>query len=214
MYEIITSYIGSKADVIYFKKKSVLSEDITKPANRSNHINHLIDQYFETYDEKPIRGKFNVLWAKMIRMDIVEEKGLRFDEIEYSNDLYFMASVGCYARKIEVSREVLYNATLRQGSLTSSFCQKKGELAIRAEVCFRVEKMFMQFGGNLEQQTPLKKYLNRMLSQDRKLFRYYFFRLPEIYPSLWAAIYSLGSGMGIKFKTKFYLYSIWLWITR
>lgn len=214
LYEIITSYMGSKADVIYFKKKSVLSEDVTKPANRCNHINHLIDQYFETYDERPIRGKFNVPWAKMIRKDIVEKIGLRFDEIKYSNDIYFMASIGCYARIIEVSSEVLYNVTLRQGSLTSSFCKKKGELAIRAEVCFRVEKMFKQSGDNLEQQTPLKNYLNRMLNQDRCLFRYYFFRLSEIYPSLLTAIISLSSGMGIKFKIKFYLYSLWLCITR
>lgn len=214
MYEIITSYIGSKADVIYFKKESVLSEDVTKHVNRSDYINRLIDRYFETHDEKPIRGKFNVPWAKMIRMDIVEEKGLRFEETKYSNDLYFMASIGCLARIIEVSSVILYVVTRRQDSLTSSFCQKEGELTIRAEVCFRVEKMFMQFGGNLEQQIPLKWYLNRMLSQDRKLFRYYFFRLPEIYPSIPAAIQSLCSGKGMKFTIKLYLYSFWLWIRK
>lgn len=60
MYEIITSYIGSKADVICFKKESVLSEDITKPVNRSDYINRLIDRYFETHDEKLIRANFTV----------------------------------------------------------------------------------------------------------------------------------------------------------
>lgn len=214
MYEIITSYVDSKVDVIYFKKKSVLSEDVTKTVNRSDYINRIIDRYFETYDERPIRGKILVPWAKMIRKDIVKELGLRFDEVKYSNDIFFMASIGCYARIIEVSKEVLYNVTLRQGSLTSSYCQTKEELAIRAEACFRVEKLFKQNGGNLEQQVPLKMFLKRMLSQDRNLFRYYFFRLPEIYPSLFIAVCSLGSGLGIKFKIKFYLYSLWLCITR
>lgn len=214
MFEIITSYEGSKADVIYFKKKSVLSEDITKTVNRSDYINRLIDWYFETSDERPIRGKFLVPWAKMIRKDIVEKIGLRFDETKYSNDIYCMASIGCYARIIEASSEILYIVTLRQGSLTSSFCKKKGELAIRAEACFRVEKMFKQSGADLEQQIPLKEYLNRMLHQDRDLFRYYFYRLPEIYPSIPTAIRSLCSGKGIRFTIKLYLYSFWLWITR
>lgn len=214
MFEIITSYAGSKADVIYFKKKSVLSEDITKTVNRSDYINRLIDWYFETSDERPIRGKFLVPWAKMIRKNTVEEFGLRFDETKYSNDIYCMASIGCYARIIEVSSEMLYIVTLRQGSLTSSYCQKNGELAIRAEVSFRVEKMFKQLGIDIEQQRPFKWFLFKMLHQDRDLFRYYFYRLPEIYPSIPTAIRSLCSGKGIRFTLKLYLYSFWLWIIR
>lgn len=214
MYEIITSHVDSKADVIYFKKRSVLSENITKYANRSDYINKVIDQYFETSDEIPIKIIFRVPWAKMIRMDIINNSGLRFDETKYANDYYLMVFIGLKASQIEVSREVLYTVTLRKGSLTSSFCHKKGELEIRAEVCFRVEIMIKKFGVDIKQLHPFNKYLYKMLRQDRGLFRYYFFRLPEIYPSILAAIRSLSSGKSIKFKILLYLYSLWIWITR
>ena len=212
MYEIITSYIYSKADVIYFRKKSVLSEDITKPANRSDYINILIDRYFETHDEKLIRANFSVPWAKMIRMDIVAETGLRFEETQYANDHYFMAFIGCYARIIEVSSEVLYIITRRQGSLTSSFCQKKGELEIRAEVCFRVMKLLKQYDNLCVEHMPFKKYMQMLLKRNKKLYRYYFYRIDSIYPSKFAALIDIGKNTSLKFKAYLYFFTSLLWI--
>ena len=213
MYEIITSYIGSKADVIYFKKKSVLSEDITKPVNRSDYINRLIDRYFETHDEKPIRANFTVPWAKMIRMGIVEETGLRFEETKYSNDLYFMASIGCLARTIEVSSEILYVATRRQESLTSSFCKKKGELEIRAEICFRVTKLFRQYNLDIEHM-PFKRYMQILLKRNKKLYNYYFYRIDSIYPSKHVALIDIGKNTSLKFKAYLFFYTSLLWIRK
>ena len=214
MYEIITSYADSKADVIYFKKKSVLSEDITKTVDRSDYINRLIDRYFETSDEKPIRANFYVPWAKMIRMDIVEEFGLRFEETRYSNDQYFSVSIGCYARKIEVSNEVLYVVTRRQDSLTSSFCKKKGELEIRADVCFRASMLLKQYDNQCVEHMPFKKFMQIMLKRNRKLFRYYFYRIESIYPSKYAAIVDIGKDTSLKFKVFLYFYSSLLWLKK
>ena len=207
MYEIITSYACSKADVIYFKKKSVLSEDITKSVDRSDYINRIIDRYFETSDEKPIRANIIVPWAKMIRMSIVKESGLRFEETKYSNDQYFIVFIGCHARKIEVSCEVLYIVTRRQESLTSSFCQKKGELEIRADVCFRVTKLLRQYDNQCMEHMPFKRYMQMMLKRNRKLYRYYFYRIESIYPSKYAAIVDIGKDTSLKFKVFLYFYS-------
>lgn len=214
MYEIITSYVDSKADVIYFKKKSVLSEDITKPVIRSDYINSLIDRYFETYDEKPIRANFSVAWAKMIRKEIVEETGIRFDETKYSNDVYFNAFIGCYARKIEVSSKILYIVTRRQGSLTSSFCQKNEELEIRAEVSFRVMKLLRKYDKLWIDEVPFKKYMQMMLKKNRKLFKYYFYKIDSVYPSKYAAIKDLGKSTSLQFKMFLYLYTSLLLIRK
>lgn len=214
MYEIIMSHVDNKSDVIYFKKRSVLSEDVTRQVSRSDYINCLIDRYFEAYDEKPIRANFIVPWSKMIRAEIVRETGIRFDELQYANDHYFNAFIGCHAKTIEVSSEVLYVVTLRQGSLTSSFCKKKGELEIRAEVCFRVTKLLRQH-DNLDlfvSNMPFRRYMQLLLRSNRKLFSYYFHRIDSIYPSRRAALIDIGENTSLKFKLFLFFYSLLLWI--
>ena len=214
MYEIITSYVDSKADVIYFNKKSVLSEDITKSVKRDVYFNRLIDRYFETHDEKPVKAYYTVPWAKMIRMDIVEETGSRFDETKYANDVYFMTYIGCCARTVEVSSEVLYILTRRKGSLTSSFCQKEGELEIRAEVSFRVTKLLRQYDILCIDHIPFKRFMQKLLKKNRKMFKYYFYRIDSIYPSKYAAIKDLGKNTSLKFRIFLYLYTSLLWIRK
>ena len=214
MYEIILPYVESNADVIYFKEKSVLSSDIHQVIKRVEYMNKYIDEYFETGCEKFVRLRYPQPWGKMIKREFVENYQFRFDEVEYSNDSFFSVCTGYYANEIDVSKQVLYIYTYRKNSLAGVFCSKPNELKVRAEVAFRSEKMFRQLNVGIEPQRPFKWYLYRMLHQDRALFRYYFFRLPEIYPSIPTAIQSLCSGKGIKFKIKLYLYSFWLWITK
>ena len=214
MYEIILPHIDSKADILFFKEKSVLSDDINKTIKRVEHLNKLIDDYLRTGCDTYIRLRYCQPWAKMIRREFVESHLFRFEEVEYSNDNFFSFCIGYFANEIEIVNRVLYIYTFRENSLAGTFCSKPGELRIRADVSFRVEKMFRHYKIRIEQQRPFKWYLYKMLHQDRALFRYYFFRLPEIYPSIPTAIQSLCSGKGIKFKIKLYLYSFWLWITK
>lgn len=53
-----------------------------------------------------------------------------------------------------------------------------------------------------------------MLSQDRNLFKYYFTKLDEIYPSRIAALKDISKGRSLRFKVKLYLYSFLIWISR
>ena len=64
MYDIICSYVDSDADVIYFKKKSVLSEDTSIEAERFSGTNKNIDKYLADGDEWPLRAKTYVPWGK------------------------------------------------------------------------------------------------------------------------------------------------------
>ena len=214
MYDILKPYITSEADIIFFKNKTVYSDDISKPISRVGYINKYIDDFIKTGYDKYIRLRYCAAWGKMIKRDYIVRHKIRFDEIENSEDLYFSFCAGYYAKKIKAVNQILYIYTFRKDSLAGIFCSKPGELEVRAEVSFRMEKLFKQLNVNIEQQRPFKWYLYRMLHQDRDLFRYYFFRLPEIYPSIPAAIQSLCSSKGMKFTIKLYLYSFWLWMRK
>ena len=214
MYNIIRSYADSKADIIFFKEKSVLSTDIHQTIKRVEYMNKYIDEYLETGCDKYVRLRYPQPWGKMIKREFVENYRFRFDEVEYSNDYFFSVCTGYYAKEVDVSNQVLYIYTYRENSLAGVFCSKPNELKTRAEVSFRVEKLFKEKNVGIEPHKPFKWYLLRMIYQDRYLFRYYFYKLPEIYPSIPTAIRSLCSGKGIRFTIKLYLYSFWLWITR
>jgi len=66
----------------------------------------------------------------------------------------------------------------------------------------------------MSQGREIVSYIKRMLSQDRNLFKYYFTRLDEIYPSKIAALKDICNGCSLKFKVVFYLYSLIIWISR
>ena len=214
MYNIIGSYVDSEADIVFFKERSVLSADIHQSIQRVGYLNKNIDYYFETGSDKLVRFRHCQPWGKMIKRDFVKNHQFRFEEVEFSNDYYFSMCTGYYAKVIEVSEQVLYIYTFRNDSLAGDFCSKPNELKTRAAVSFRVEKLFKQWNVGIEQQDSFKSYLLKMLGQDRALFRYYFYKLTEIYPSMHDAISDLCKGKGARFKVKLYLYSCWLRMTR
>ena len=210
MYDIICSYVDSEADVIYFKNKAVLSDNTSIKADRSSYVNKNIDQYLTDSDEWPMRAKMYAPWGKMIRRNLIVKNDIRFDETMYNNDVYFSLLAGYYAEIIKVVDSVLYIVTSRPDSLRADFCSKPGELEQRAEVAFRCDIFMLQNGFCRERM--LRGYLTKMCNQDRKLFKEFFFRLDEIYPSKWSALRDISKGKSRRFKIKFYLYSLLVWI--
>ena len=146
MYDIICSYVDSEADVIYFRKRSVLSENISIEKQRSSYIDKIIDRYLTDGDEWPVRFNLPTAWGKMVKRDLLVKYNIRFDEIVYSNDEYFSLLVGYYADVIKVVNKVLYVVTCRSDSLSADFCSKPGELEQRAEVTFRSDRFMLQNG--------------------------------------------------------------------
>ena len=209
MYDIISAHVESDADVIYFQKQAVYSDDINRKSTRSGYLDRIMDIYLKTGDELPVRTRYHVPWAKMIKRCMVEKYNIRFEEIMYSNDVLFSTYVGFYAKKIEAIDTVLYVVTDREGSL-SYFSSKPDELRIRADAAFRRDCFLLQH--NMCQKRESVYYLKRMLSQDRNLFKYYFTRLDEIYPSKLAALKDISKGCSLRFKVKLLLYSFILWI--
>ena len=210
MYDIICSYADSDADLIYFKNKAVLSDNTSIKADRSSYVNKNIDQYLTDSDEWPMRAKMYAPWGKMIRRNLIVKNDIRFDETMYNNDVYFSLLTGYYSKIIEVVTRVLYVVTARSNSLAANFCSKPGELEQRAEVAFRCDIFMLQNGFCRERMS--RGYLTKMCNQDRKLFKEFFFRLDEIYPSKWSALRDISKGKSRRFKVKFYLYSFLVWI--
>jgi glycosyltransferase involved in cell wall biosynthesis len=212
MYEIINTHVESDADVIYFQKRAVHSENLNCKSSRSGYIDEIMDIYIKTGDELPVRTRHHVPWGKMIRKSLIENHHIRFEEIKYSNDILFSVHVGCLAKKIEAIDTVLYVVTSHEGSATYEFCKKPDELRIRAGAAFRYDSFLFQH--NMSQGREIVSYIKRMLSQDRNLFKYYFTRLDEIYTSKIAALKDITTGCPCRFKIKLYFYSFKIWISR
>ena len=145
----------------------------------------------------------------MIKRDLINKYNIRFEEIRYSNDVFFSLFVGYHAETIEVVNKVLYVLTSRPDSLAANYCSKPNELRIRAEVHYRSDLFLHQH--QMCKERSMKKYLLLMFNNDRKLFKYYFFKLDEIYPSKWSALRDISRKESRRFKIKFYLYSFLVW---
>ena len=209
MSDIIYSYVDSEADVIYFKIKSVLSEDINIATIRDAHVNKNIDQYLLDGDEWPVRAQMFVPWAKMIKRNLMVKYNIRFDEVMYADDAFGVLQIGYYAVTIRVDDRVLYVITTRPDSQTSHFCCKPNELRLRAEAAFRMDQFMLR--NDFCREHRLKYFLLVMYNRDRKLFKEFFFKLDEIYPSKLSALRDISKGKSRRFKIKLYLYSFLLW---
>ena len=209
MYDIISSNADSEADVIYFKKESVLSENIIQKTDRDVYIDRMINDYYANSDEWPLKFMYCPTWGKMIKRDLINKYNIRFEEIRYSNDVFFSLLVGYHAETIKVVNKVLYVLTSRPDSLAANYCSKPNELRIRAEVHYRSDLFLHQH--QMCKERSMKKYLLLMLNKDRKLFKYYFFKLDEVYPSKLSALRDISKNRSLRFKIKFCLYSLLVW---
>ena len=146
----------------------------------------------------------------MIKRDLIIKYNIRFEEVRNADDVYFSLLVGYHAKTIEVVNKVLYVLAYRSNSLTANFNSKPNVLRIWAEVHCRSDIFLHQH--HICRERIMKHYLLVMLSKDRKLFKYYFFKLDEFYPSKLSALRDISKDKSIRFKIKFYLYSLLVWI--
>lgn len=210
MHDIILSKADANVDIVFFRKKGVLSEDINRESPNRGHVNDILETYIKTGDEWPIRARHYVPWGKMIRRELVIKHHIRFDEVEYANDCYFSVLAGYYAHSIAAEDVILYYKTDRPGSLSADLCTKPGELAIRADVYFRIDRFLLEHGACRER--SLTSYLIRMIKSNRPLYRYYFNnKLDEVYSSRFFAVKDICKGKKWLARIFVYLYSIIIW---
>lgn len=138
---ILDKHKDRTEDVLYYQTVSVMCDDITKPSGRHCFLYHF-DHYFKTGDERPLRLEFDALWGKFVKKSLIDRYQIRFDEVRYSNDTFFSAAIGVFAKKVAVMEENLYLVTEREGSLTADKMKTIQEWKIRFYSALHVQNFF------------------------------------------------------------------------
>jgi len=81
-------------------------------------------------------------WSKMIKVDLLHENKILFDEVLASNDILFSIKAGLKAKEIEVCENTIYCVTEGENTLVSTPSVEK--LKSRIEVCKRVNEFLKE----------------------------------------------------------------------
>lgn len=167
--EIFDEEKDTDADIVFFRPKAVMLEDLKTFSSRADYFNNLIDIYFEKGDETPLRCMFESPCSKFVRLYMIQNNKLRFDEVRYGNDVVFMVSAGVLAKKVEVRDKSFYCITESGGSLTSNYMCKPGELRIRCDGIFRAQMIVYEKGYPINEKRVLY-WLKKLFHEDREAF--------------------------------------------
>ncbi len=116
-FDAMDKYANSNADIVFFCATSCDS-DTMATADRMSDTNQLVNNYMRTNEETGLRYGWCSPCAKMIKHSMVEAHAIRFEETQVANDVLFSAQIGHRAKQIAATKEIIYCATVRQGSLT------------------------------------------------------------------------------------------------
>lgn len=198
-FQIMDGHYNDDVDVIYFKSKVVMSNDLSKVSCRYDS-NKMINYALKTGDDVSIRFFTPEPWGKMIRTSIVKDNNLKYSETRYCNDAYFATLLGLAANKVSICDEIFYILTEREGSLASSqFGKKKPskqEITERYIEPYRCFKLMQKHGIN--EFANVFDYVDRRGSkffyQDQRKFWIIFFALTKysLFDAMALLIVALG----------------------
>lgn len=177
--EIFDEEKETDADIIFFRTKAVMLEDRRSYSKRGDFYNRLVDQYLASSDERMIRSLWLSAANKFFRLQFLQDHGIRFDEIRYSNDCFFSVKAGVCAEKIAVREKMYYCITESGSSLTSNFKKKPGELQMRADAFFRSQLYLYDHGYSIDEKSSFS-FLRDLFSRDRKAFVLNFNRMRKM----------------------------------
>lgn len=165
-YHILSEYVNSSADLIYFKPVSVFM-DTLEPAGRHKIYEKKIRAYLEDPSHvNELHLKYDVVspWSKMFLRRYLEEHAIQFAEIMYSNDSYFSTVSAYYASSIEVSDQTIYCLTDREGSLTKT--TDKEAVQIRFDA-------FIRWTAFLKENLPAKDWKDLNINAMTRLMIFF-----------------------------------------
>ena len=111
---------NSDAEVIYFSPTSVI-EGTSEESDRHKYLAEMVREYADKGDresELALRSGFDSPVSKLIRRELVEENGIRFDETPIANDVMFSVKTGITAKKTEGQTKPIYCITKEKTSLS------------------------------------------------------------------------------------------------
>lgn len=132
----IQDFLDSDFDLIYFTPTS-FKDGTDEIGDRHTQYSIYIKNYLEhpsEYNELKMRYYFLVPWSKLIRGEIIKNNNINFEEIEVSNDIYFSASIGFFAKNMTVIDKQIYSIRESSNSLTANMSERKFKIRFRAWV--------------------------------------------------------------------------------
>ena len=175
--EVLDENVNSDADIIYFRPQAVMSEDRRTPSPRADLYTKWINDYHKNQSELALRLSWAPVWSRIIRHELVIGNHIRFDEIQYSNDLCFSMRIGCVANKIEVSDSSLYVITQSNDSLTANNFQKEGAIATRTKACIDAQYIAKQHGYPISEGYMMRCFRNLFMQDKTAFFEYFRYAL-------------------------------------
>ena len=177
--------VDEQADIVFFRPVGRMLRDRNMPSKRGNVINRRIDEYYNTCNEVGLRCWTYSPWGKFLKLSFLNGNNIRFEEIRYSNDVWFSALSGIKAKTIRVLDKPYYCLTESDNTLTSNNNNKPGELKIRADVFFRTQELVHDNGYPIYEFGVLY-YLRKLYSEDKGAFVLDFNRVRKMgYKKTW-----------------------------
>ena len=135
----IKDYVDTDFDIVYFTPTSI---DLITNEKSDRHVvfEKMINDYLQKKDRKSelkLRYEFPVPWSKLIKVQLIKENDIQFDEVIAANDIMFSAKIGYHAKKITASENVIYCVTKNKGSLTNTISEEVFDtrLQVRINYC-------------------------------------------------------------------------------
>ena len=109
-FSAFDKYLDKDFDIVFFNSTSIRLKDGSL-SNRHLPYSHFVEKWVENRDERKMRYRWPVPWAKLYRYSFIKKGGFRFEEIYVLNDAWFSVTTGHSANKICGDTSIVYVVT-------------------------------------------------------------------------------------------------------
>lgn len=115
--EAFDNFADNPNDIVIFRVTAERNPNYPN-VNREEDWNNMWDLLNST-KKKEYAMYFAGPIAKFVRLDLIKDNNITFQEVMHSNDVMFSARIGSIAKSVETSVLPIYCITVREGSLTN-----------------------------------------------------------------------------------------------
>ena len=181
--QIMDEYIDTENDIIYFYPMSVLLKDRSTLSKRADGYVKVLNKCITTQNRAELILTSGSPWSKLIKLDLINQHNIKFDEIKYSNDLFFStkSAIKANKNKIKIDKRCYYVITQGENSLTSHFLTKEGELECRSKAFLHSYKYAFKYGYDCSDAHDYAKFiLHKLYGKNWRLYSEYFIFLNKL----------------------------------
>ncbi len=107
-------------DILFFRYRVVMSDDINMPASDYAYED-ILEQYSKNHNDQSLRYRHYSVCGRLIKRSFIENNRIRFDERYHGEDLLFAVKMGHLCGSLDVLPYCLDVITSRPGSLSRSW---------------------------------------------------------------------------------------------